>query len=239
MTWLTLISIGLLAGPLMFWLAIWAPHQIEREESIWLKETMGLERKPQFPAPAPPWRSAFWRTHRGSALFLVCMIGAPVVMLLFWERFADTPMQTVMVFFGLAMLALAISDQYSQYLPDSMTLSLMWLGFLAQLSNSAQTVGLQASVIGAALGYLLLWITGKTYLIIRKQEGLGHGDMKLLAACGAWLGPMALPSIILIGSALAIAVQGARMLLKKSSRSDLFAFGPWLAGGAIISALLM
>lgn len=236
---LILIFVGLFAGLGVFWLALWSPHQIEREELIWLKESMNLEREPRFPAPPPPWNVEFWRQHRSSGLFLVSMISAPIVTVMFWHGFEQPLLQGVMVFFGLAILTLAISDQYSQYLPDSMTLTLMWFGFLAQLFPPTQTVGLQASVVGAALGYSLLWVTGKTYLLIRKQEGLGHGDMKLLAACGAWLGPLSLPSIILIGSVLAIFVQGTKLWLKQSKQADFFAFGPWLAIGAMVSALLV
>lgn len=222
----------------MFWLSLWLPHRIAQQESAWLKELAGVERAPEFPMPHALWSARYWRNASTQKLFWISVIGSPVIILAFDHTFADTPANSAMIFFGVMMFGLAITDQYSQYLPDDLTLSLMWIGMLLQLSTATQTIGIEASVAGAATGYLLLWVAAKSFLILRKQEGLGHGDMKLLAAAGAWLGPLALPIAVLIGSGLAVLYQGTKLIMKKSGRNDLFAFGPWLALGIIAAALL-
>lgn len=238
MTWLYLAGAGLVAGPLIYWLSKWAPYQIERQESEWIHELSGVHKPPAVPPSIPIWRPAFWSEGARSYLFWLSLIGGCTLSIGFGMKFQGSLMLP-MVFFALAMLCLAVTDQYSQYLPDIMTLSLMWLGLLGQLLPATRTVGVEAAVVGAATGYVLLWVVAKLFLMLRKQEGLGHGDMKLLAAAGAWLGPLALPAAIFLGSAFAVVYQGLRLLRRRSSVSDLFPFGPWLAVGVLVAALFV
>lgn len=231
--------VGLACGPLIFWLLRWAPAHIERQESLWLEQFVNVKRDPVFTMPASLFSRAFWKESTVTPLFWVTTIGAPVVALVFGWRFEGAVFLPFMVFFGLAMFCMAVTDHYSQYLPDVMTLTMMWAGLLAQLLPYSRTVGIEASVIGAAAGYLILWVIAKLFMLIRKKDGLGHGDMKLMAATGAWLGPFALPGVILIGSVLALLHQGYKLLRHKSGVHDLFAFGPWLAAGTIITATLL
>lgn len=239
MEWILFVLSGALLGPLIYWLALWLPHRIEAEETAWIKQSIDVEHTLQFHKPKPLWVSAYWSTARKNFLFWIAIIGAPAISVAFAYKFSASPAMPALVFFGIVIFALAITDQYSQLLPDNLTLTLMWIGMLMQLLPGWETIGIHASVIGAAIGYMLLWLAAKMFLLLRKQEGLGHGDMKLLAAGGAWLGPMALPLAIVIGSGLAILYQGTRIVLKKTDRSELFAFGPWLAMGLIAAALLV
>jgi leader peptidase (prepilin peptidase)/N-methyltransferase len=61
------------------------------------------------------------------------------------------------------------------------------------------------------------------------KEGMGHGDFKLLAALGAWLGPVALLPIIMLSSLIGALVGGALMLFRKHQREVPIPFGPYLA----------
>ena len=85
------------------------------------------------------------------------------------------------------MIALAFIDQETGYLPDNLTQPVLWLGILVSM---AQTLGvdLASSVIGAIAGYMFLWLIAKGWGLLRNLEAMGHGDFKLLAAIGAWLG---------------------------------------------------
>jgi prepilin signal peptidase PulO-like enzyme (type II secretory pathway) len=237
MHWFFIALVAVAVGPVIYWLSRWAPHHIERQESEWISDITGSKPAITFPPPAPLWRRSYWAQAVSAPLFWVSTLGAVAVVLLFYHQFAGRPFFLGLAVFGLAVLCLAITDAYSQLLPDNMTLSLMWIGLLAQRLPSTKTVGIEAAVIGAAAGYLLLWLVARLFSMFRKQEGLGYGDMKLMAAAGAWLGPLALPGAIVIGSAMAVLFQGARMALGKSSKSDLFAFGPWLAAGILIAAI--
>ncbi|WP_338809073.1 A24 family peptidase [Neisseria leonii] len=94
------------------------------------------------------------------------------------------------------LLASAWIDARTRLLPDILTLPLLWLGLLFHAGGGF--VPLQQAVWGAAAGYLALWLLNAVYRLLRGQDGMGGGDMKLLAALGAWLGvEMLLPVVFL------------------------------------------
>lgn len=236
MAWVGLIAFGFVCSPLIYWLAHWTPYRIELEEHAWISQyTDKPATRPR--APSAPWNKNFWIDAKVQPLFWTTVAGTQVILALLAYKFSGSSMLPGLALFGLFVLCLAIADAHSQFLPDSMTLSLMWLGLLAQLPQATRTVGPEAAIIGAAFGYGILWMLAKLFRILRKQDGLGHGDMKLMAAAGAWLGPLALPGAILIGSALALVFHGGRMLVGKSKKDDLFAFGPWLAVGVLAAMI--
>jgi leader peptidase (prepilin peptidase) / N-methyltransferase len=94
-------------------------------------------------------------------------------------------------------------------------------------------------VLGAAVGYGLLWAVAMLYRLIRRRDGLGHGDMKLMAAIGAWFGITAVPAILTLGALSGLIWQIAAIIRGRSSRQEAFAFGPWLILSAIIYGLAM
>ena len=130
---------------------------------------------------------------------------------------------------GWALLALAMIDGKHLLLPDSLTLPLIPAGLLVAWSLSSDQF--RSHVVGAAVGFLLLWIIAFFYRRIRNRDGLGLGDAKLFAAAGAWLGWQALPSVILVAAAsgLAAALLQARWHGSLNSQHPL-PFGPYLAG---------
>ncbi len=141
---------------------------------------------------------------------------------------------SVLLWCGLAatLVALAFIDLDTSFLPDDLTLPLTWAGLLAAAFGWIP-VSLHASVLGAAAGYLTLWAIFHLYRLIRGREGMGAGDFKLLAALGAWLGWQALPSIVLLASAVGAVVGIALIVLRRHDREVPIPFGPYLAGGGI------
>lgn len=122
------------------------------------------------------------------------------------------------------LIALAMIDLDTHYLPDQLTLPLLWIGLAFSLAGDVRS-----AVIGAILGYLALWLVYQGFKLATGKEGMGYGDFKLLAALGAWLGPAALLPIVLAAS-LAGAVAGLAMILFFGrSREQPLAFGPYLA----------
>ena len=130
------------------------------------------------------------------------------------------------------LLALTMIDADTQYLPDDLTLPLLWAGLLVNLGGLFTP--LPSAVIGAIAGYLTLWTVYWLFKLIRGKEGMGYGDFKLLAALGAWLGWTMLPLIVLLSSAVG-AVIGLGLIAFKGRDNELpIPFGPYLAiAGAI------
>src|SRR5690606_4955661 len=121
-----------------------------------------------------------------------------VLALLCAWQFGPTLAAIVAGVYCMTLLALALIDAESGLLPDLLSLPLLWLGLLINL-NGAFTQ-LHDAVLGAAAGYLSLWGICQLFLLLTGKVGMGHGDFKLLAALGAWLGWLSLPWVLLISS---------------------------------------
>lgn len=131
------------------------------------------------------------------------------------------------------MLALSFIDIDTQLLPDSLTQPLLWLGLVVNLDQ--QFVPLPSAVIGAVAGYLSLWCVYWLFKLATGKEGMGYGDFKLLGAIGAWLGWQALPSVILLSSAVGAAIGLTLVGLSRQGRNTPLPFGPYLAAAGVIA----
>jgi leader peptidase (prepilin peptidase) / N-methyltransferase len=151
-------------------------------------------------------------------------------------RFGAQPTTLVWCAFGACLVALALIDWDTTLLPDSLTLPLLWGGLVA--AALGWTVPLTAALWGAVAGYLSLWLVYQLFKLATGKEGMGHGDFKLLAALGAWLGwPMLVP-IILAASVIG-AVVGIVMKVGGNLREGRYVpFGPFLSGAGLAVMLI-
>jgi leader peptidase (prepilin peptidase)/N-methyltransferase len=137
--------------------------------------------------------------------------------------------------FVLLIIAMTFIDLDTMYLPDDLTYSLLWLGLLINLHG--YFAPLQDAVIGAVAGYMVLWSVSNLYKLVRKREGMGGGDLKLLAALGAWMGWQMLPAIILLSSVVGALVGIAMIVFKNHGREQPIPFGPYLTGAGLLALL--
>jgi leader peptidase (prepilin peptidase)/N-methyltransferase len=134
-----------------------------------------------------------------------------------------------------ALIALAGIDFRHQLLPDMITLPLLWAGLLLSLAGTFTDP--RSSIIGAAAGYLSLWLVFHAFRLLTGKEGMGFGDFKLLAVFGAWLGWQMLPQIVLVASLLGTVVGLVLILTRRLHRGIPIAFGPYLAAAGWIALL--
>ncbi len=129
--------------------------------------------------------------------------------------------------FGAVLLYIALVDFRTRLIPDIASFTLIASGPAVLYLVYAKD-GLSTALIGAVVGYGIFWLVAFAYRHIRGREGLGMGDAKLLAGGGAWLGPLALPWIILLAStgALVILLLTGNGNLRKDTELP---FGPALA----------
>ncbi len=129
---------------------------------------------------------------------------------------------------GWTLLALAAIDLRHYWLPDRLTLPLIPAGLLvAWLIDPGR---LEGHALGALAGFLAFAGIGWVYRRLRRRAGLGLGDAKLLAAAGAWLGWPALPGLVVVAAALALAVALVRAAAGEPlGAATRIAFGPYLA----------
>jgi leader peptidase (prepilin peptidase)/N-methyltransferase len=132
-------------------------------------------------------------------------------------------------------IALAFIDQHTGYLPDDLTLPLVWVGLIANLGGAF--VPLADAVIGAAAAYLFLWSVNAAFRLARGMDGMGYGDFKLYAAVGAFLGWKLLPLVILLSSLVGLVFGSLQMVSARRGWDWKFRFhfGPYLALAGIVA----
>lgn len=135
--------------------------------------------------------------------------------------------------FWLLLIAPAVLDARHQWLPDPLTIALVAGGLF--LGGYATGVPPAPRLIGGAAGFLGLWLIARAYALVRKREGLGQGDPKLLGAIGLWTGWHALPVILLVAAIAGLAAA----IAQGRSRLDRMPFGSLLAAGAFVWTALL
>lgn len=138
------------------------------------------------------------------------------------------PMGLATALFGWWLLILAALDAEHHWLPDRLTLPMVPAGLVVAAVGFGPA--LDDRLIGAAAGFLTLAGIAVAYRVIRKREGMGGGDPKLLAGLGAWLGWQQLP-FLLLGSGLL----GLAALLLARSRGSVVAATDRLPLGSLMA----
>ncbi|OEO31861.1 hypothetical protein VW23_014385 [Devosia insulae DS-56] len=123
-----------------------------------------------------------------------------------------------------------IIDIRSRRLPDYVTLPLTALGLI--LTLALEPGAILPHTLAALLGFLAFYLIATLYRRLRGHDGLGLGDAKLLAAAGAWLGPLNLAPVVFVGAVLAlVAALILRLLGRNVSLQMTLPFGPFLSAG--------
>lgn len=134
------------------------------------------------------------------------------------------------------LLAASIIDAEHYWLPDGLTLPLAALGLI--FAAWLEPTRLAERAIGAAVGFGILALLGLLYRRVRGREGLGGGDPRLLAAIGAWVGWIALPTVLVWAALAGLSLTLARRLRgRRVALSDALPFGPMLAVGGWLAWL--
>lgn len=141
----------------------------------------------------------------------------------------------LVLLFSWSLIALTGIDFNEQLLPDNITLPLLWLGLLINTHNTFTPLG--DAVIGAAAGYLCLWWIFWVFKLLTGKEGMGHGDFKLLAALGAWMGWQQLLLIVLLSSLVGALVGIAMIAFLGRDKQIPIPFGPYLATAGWIALI--
>lgn len=124
------------------------------------------------------------------------------------------------------LICLFFIDLDHQILPDCLTLSLLWIGLIANTENLFTP--LPEAVLSAAGAYIGLWLFIKLFYEVTGKIGMGNGDFKLFAAFGAWFGWKFLPLILLFSSIAGTIIGLLYLYLQDKSKDTTIPFGPFL-----------
>ena len=122
-------------------------------------------------------------------------------------------------------------------IPNVLTFPLMIIGFVKSFDpnlNKAIFPNYINSLIGGIFGYLIIWLIIYIYKKIRKKEGMGLGDAKLMAVIGFWFGWVSIPFTIFISSAVALIIVIPSLINQSRKMSSEIPFGPYIIIGCIL-----
>jgi leader peptidase (prepilin peptidase) / N-methyltransferase len=149
-----------------------------------------------------------------------------------WRAFGPTPLLAARLVFLSALIVLAVTDIRERLLPNAITLPGIALGLVFSLIAPP---GLSSALLGAVLGGLVPFLVGEVYYRVRGIEGLGMGDVKMLAMIGAFLGaPLALLTLF-TASVLGVIV-GVPLIILTRNRHYPVPLGTLLAASAFAAA---
>lgn len=134
--------------------------------------------------------------------------------------------------FCAALLVIIWIDLHHQIIPDVISIPGIICGFLFSFFNS--TVSWQDSLIGLFVGGGILYGIAMAYYLLRKQEGMGGGDIKLLAMIGAFLGWQSLLFVVFFSSFTGAVVGITAMIKQGGDGATRIPFGPFLSVAALV-----
>lgn len=136
------------------------------------------------------------------------------------------------IFFS-ALIVATRTDLQDLVIPQIFSIYLVSVGFIFSYLGFLE-IGIYQSLLGAIFGYAILWGVAKLFKLIAKKDGLGVGDMELLALIGAFLGPLGIWISLLVGSVTGLFLATIYLLVIKKNIRAQIPFGPFLALGAVI-----
>ena len=138
---------------------------------------------------------------------------------------------------GIALICLAYIDLRTFRLPDVITIPLIILGLCFNVFASHAFAAPINALLGAFFGFTFLWLMNYFYRMVKKQDGIGMGDAKLLAVLGAWFGWQVLPIILLVAAVSGLIGGFLWLSWNKHDQQKAFPFGPFLAFAGIIELI--
>jgi len=147
-------------------------------------------------------------------------------------KFGLTVALPIYFLFSGALLAVIVIDFYHQIIPDVISLPGIVIGFGCSFVNPVVTW--QQAGLGLLIGGGALYAVAAGYYLFTKREGMGGGDIKLIAMIGAFLGWQSLPFVIFGSSVLGAIVGLAAMAKQKKGGKTMIPYGPFLSVAALL-----
>ena len=126
-------------------------------------------------------------------------------------------------------------------IPNELTFPLMVIGFIKSFDpNLNQTIfpNYINSLIGGISGYLIIWLIIFFYKKVRKKEGMGLGDAKLMAVIGFWFGWISIPFVLFFSSVVALLWVAPALIKKSKKLTSQIPFGPYIIIASILFFVL-
>lgn len=209
-----------------------ASRLMQRMQQQWSAAAQELREMEEAPEPPPATRLS----QRALLLLLIAASATIIAATGLQHGWSTTAGLHLLI--SMLLLTGAAVDIQEGLLPDSITLSALWVALLAAAYGLNPEVTATQSIMGAALGYAGFWSVSRIVLLLTGAEGLGQGDVKLIAAIGAWQGALALMPVVFIAAVSGLLLAGVLHQLGRKHEKGHISFGPSLVIGALVNSML-
>ncbi len=172
--------------------------------------------------------------ERISVMYPAVEIATGAMFVAMVAHFGPTPLFAVRTLFGCAMIVLFVIDLQHQILPNEITVPGIVVGLVLSVFLEP---GWRAALIGAIAGGGSLWLIAASYQWLRGREGLGFGDVKMLAMIGAFLGWKLMLLTLVFASFTGSFVALALMAARRADWQSKLPLGTFLALGALLASV--
>ena len=168
--------------------------------------------------------------------FLVELVSAISFVLIYY--FYGVSITTLLlIILTIFFIIIFFIDLKHYIIPNELTFPLMLIGFIKSFDpnlNQSLFPNYINSLIGGFFGYSIIWSIIFFYKTLRKKEGMGLGDAKLIAVVGFWFGWFSIPFTIFISSMVALIFSIPSLIKKTRDMSTQIPFGPFIIIGCLI-----
>ncbi len=171
-----------------------------------------------------------------SQYFLVEFISA-ISFVIIYHLYGISITTLLLIILSIFFVIIFFIDLKHYIIPNELTFPLMFIGFIKSFEpNLNQTIfpNYINSLIGGLFGYSIIWSIIFFYKKIRKKEGMGLGDAKLMAVIGFWFGWVSIPFTIFISSVVALILVIPSLINQSRKMSSEIPFGPYIIIGCIL-----
>ena len=171
-----------------------------------------------------------------SLQYLVIELITIIYFLIVYYLFGVSITTLLFLILGLSFVIIFFIDLKHYIIPNVLTFSLMIIGFVKSFDPNLNPIfpNFINSFIGGIFGYFVIWSIIYFYKQVRKKEGMGLGDAKLLSAIGFWFGWISIPFVIFLSSIIALLFVIPSLIKKSKKLSSQIPFGPYIIIGTLI-----
>ena len=171
-----------------------------------------------------------------SSQYLLIELITIVHFLVIYYLFGITITTLLFLILGLSFIIIFFIDLKHYIIPNILSFPLMIIGFIKSFDPNLNPIfpNFINSLIGGIFGYFVIWSIIYFYKQVRKKEGMGLGDAKLLSAIGFWFGWISIPFVIFLSSIIALLFVIPSLIKKSKKLSSQIPFGPYIIIGTLI-----
>ena len=142
----------------------------------------------------------------------------------------------LLIILSIFFIIIFFIDLKHYIIPNELTFPLMLIGFVKSFDPNLNPIfpNFINSLIGGIFGYFVIWSIIYFYKQVRKKEGMGLGDAKLLSVIGFWFGWISIPFVIFLSSITALLFVIPSLIKKSKKLSSQIPFGPYIIFSTLI-----